>query len=815
MNVYLYLQGKRMVVASADVGVVAALHTKSGSVQWRSVLPAGESLDRVAAGRDLVYVLSQGGLHLRALDDQSGTVRWEASLRTASPSSQSSSPVVRSDIIEMYVGAVGSTIAVVVLSDNCVHFVDAVTGTSIDFWCVPDSKTAVIAHLSGVPIISSTGVTKFGLLCSIDGSAAAATATSDLRASDAPCRNVSVLSASLKQASSGIAAHKVGFSSGVIGSMAGRAAPVPVGAMRSFFPKDGVSTALAAHSTGSAVLLSKLSADGSGEMTQDVLYSAPEGSLNFVSRVQLLRYEAQPVVAFCVFQEKEEGLKASEASFCNVVVGSQAKLLVSCGRDGGVSSGIALQSVPVYPSFDVSSIGCASVDHAGNLLVAAKHEAYASGLIESKVALKTQSTVEALNILSTIGSNASRFQDGMHVLSSLDNVFIQAFPLHTSKASASTGFSLRALAVSSSSTSVFVQSKALLWARDDSAVYASSGFVVNRPVQDEFDSNAAFEVTGAEVPDLRRRLELQRVELRAAWHSFKHDMMTTWQLYKTQWQQNGFKAILRLFGYMSPKDSVPTSSNGGSDGADQSGLAMLEWLSHREVLDDVGKRFGFDRYAVLLSRGSISAAAAASAPDAKLSYIDSEELFDAHETLTSSSKSVLRTIKVVALDLIHGTQAWAFQPNLAPFMRFIGKHFISSAQDGELGFRQDKVKVFAKIIHDRNFVSSEGANSHQIGHLVISIRYIPSQEQQQSSVVLSKTCYYPIDLNTGAFVHPNALHGHAAADSADSFVCLPPSAAVVGAVSLDTSALSQDASHYAARSHAARFLLVLIHIKLL
>jgi hypothetical protein len=829
MCICIYHQGKRMVVASSDMGVVAVLHSKSGAVQWRSVLPAGETLDRVIAGRDLVYVLSQQGMHLRALDDQSGAVRWETSLRTASSTHPSST--VQSDLVDMYLGAVGSTVTVVVLSDNCIHFIDALTGSMVDLWCVPDEKTAVIAHLSGA-LIGSTGEVKFGLLCSINSASVA------VSVAHSPCHNVSVLSASLRQSTT-----RVTFSSGVIGSMAGAAAPVPIGAVRSFFPRDGVSSAMAVHSSSTAVFLSKLSADGTGEVSQDVLYSAPVGSLDFVSKVQLLRFETQPLVGYCILKHTAGPSSASSgsisnayASVCTVVSGSHAKLVASCGNEGGQSSSIAVQYVPVYPSFDVSSIGCASVDMQGNMRVLARHEAPSTNgeVLESKVALKSQLTSEAISVLSAIGANASRFQDAMPTISSLDNVFIQVFPVHASKTTTTTttshsanAFSIRAFAVSSSSASVFVQSKALLWARDDGSAYTTSGFVVNRPVMDEFDSNAAFEVSGSEIPDFRRRLELQRVELRAAWHSFKHDVATTWQLYKTQWRQDGLKTLLRLFGYMSPTDSSvdnkPTSASSRM-AADKDGLAMLEWLSYREALDDVGKRFGFDRYAVLLSRGSSRAVLAASAPDAKLVYIDSEELFDAREALTSFSNSVLRAIKVIALDLIHGTQVWAFQPDISPFIGFIGEHLID-AEHGDLTDRGDKVKVFAKLIHDRNVVvansGTEGSATRHIGHLLVSIKYVkaPSAVDAKANNAstsnqhgFTKTCYYPIDLASGSFVPPATLYGPSASSSKSdgvSYDCFPDSYAhVVGALSLDTSALAQDASHYATRSNAARFLLV-------
>jgi hypothetical protein len=113
--------------------------------------------------------------------------------------------------------------------------------------------------------------------------------------------------------------------------------------------------------------------------------------------------------------------------------------------------------------------------------------------------------------------------------------------------------------------------------------------------------------------------------------------------------------------------------------------------------------------------------------------------------------------------------------------------------------------------------------TRHIGHLLVSINYVHADDRKHanSTSTTTKTCFYPIDLRSGSFVHPSSLYTYGTSTtittttstttgtSTSQYECLPESAsAVVGAISLDTSALSQDASHYASRSNAARFLLV-------
>jgi hypothetical protein len=794
-------------VASED-GVLALLRRTTGLPLWRDVLPAGDTVDRLVAAPGRALGLCNGGTLLRAWSLETGALQWETSLVKVSDAPLS----LRSQALDLTVDAGPGLVAA--LQDNCVNYVDLASGEVSWFWC-PSDDLVVVSHLVPSPpargkaaaATASGEYRRAAVACRVSGAGTGA-AEGPGDAASMPCLSAIVLTAFVPARSAAAAEgkrHSMELDEMGVGNLGGEeaeaGAALSPAALRSAFqqvsfdtsaaaktfgPRDVLFAARVGGAGGSAILVLPLGGGQGQELSvQTLTRDMPADAVT--AETGTLGADGTGVVTFCsasggceVFSVSAGGAEGGAASAARVV---------SCGSEDGAAEGYAgagggavaaAQRGPASAWGHLRAVGCAAVQ--------APSQADAPLRVVTR-AVRPESG-SGLGGVVTATVAVPRGPHGHSLLRTLRAAYIEVFSAPPTPAGSGSVLAARSLLVGGGVGSAFLaQGGEVLWSREEALAHIKQALMIPRPQADAGGSGSggseAASASASASLALLPRLRMQAAELARFWaHAGRtlslQGRLAVLHLLDADSRRASLSALARSLGVPLPAPAPAPASVGRERAGEDSYLRTLERAAEREARDSTGLQFGFDKYAIVLSHATATAAAAATGLDAGGVALSADRFL----SNALRREGVNGGVKVLALDLIHGEVAWGAEPDLAPFARHVAARRRAAGAGAGAG---DTVSVYLKLLpgatrRDESFAGLEADPLGQgIGAALFlaSVRYSPEGGEAGAGAAEDVlTCVWHLDVHSGRTHHSTPAGGGAPT------ACLPTGPGAVAGVTL-------------------------------
>lgn len=700
------------------------------------------------------------GSLLRSWSLSTGDLQWEVSLTKVSDGTLA----LRSAALELALDPASGL--VVALQDNCVNYISMTTGEIGWFWC-PSDDAVILSHLVGPFTPAAKPIRRTAVACRVEAPEGYSGDAALL-----PCTTLSVLTVSLP-VRPGMDKHAMEVWELPDVDLAGTA--VRAADLRSAFAATSFdSVAAAAKLNGEDVIFAAMS-----DEERDVIHAvslrarvAAEWVFAASSPAVVTAWSVvwtdtsapRPVVSFC---------RSGGHNQCDLyalgIGGTAPTKVVSCGpadAPDGYIAGTAVVATgrqATHPWNQMWTVGCSVVMHAKSSGTAAQ--------VVSKA-------VNASGAVVTAVADIPSDNHGQPVAASLQASHLQLF---STKADAKQ--SVRSLFVGAGVGSVFfTQGSRAVWNREEGLSQIRQVLMIPRPQGgDEETAKGDAEVSSKALLSFSARLKMQYADLLktlenvSRWGSL-HGRLAVLHILDASSRRAALYRMTKSIGlplsFLAPSDV--SAEKGGN-----SYLHALEKAAEREARDGVGKQFGFDKVAVVLSYASGSDSGGDSA-------VEDARVVSAASFLEDAALRRMGA-KVMALDLIHGDTVWSTELNLESVASHVAaRRLAAGAQGGDADRVQILVKLLPGSTHRDESSAAGLAEGVGASLVAVSVRYLPPNGAASAADDVL-TCVWHIDVHSGAIY--NSVDSPR---NGQPSVCLPVGpGAVVGATLVDRSAAAQ------------------------